>query len=248
VIESKFRLSLCLRRIEKPSFFWFFNGLVNNMATIIDSNIFSLNDMRDGITDAWIAEKDPDGRADIIKSHIGNGSVLVTILNAVTTVRPHKFKWVDEGLLFRQAYKYDIASGGTAYMLVRVGTKYPHVLMKGICDGDLKIEFFALPTVTADGDEEPTGNFNFNSEHTSLTTWFPNPTISDDGSYIGMTWILGGSGLGTPAGSEGAGTMSDFDIILVPNVEFIVKFTNHAGRDMQLLYECVYTEWENDFS
>jgi len=164
------------------------------------------------------------------------------------TSRPHKYKFVDDGLLFRQAYKWDIESAAVAYMLIKAGSKYPHMLMTASADGDTTIEIFHTPTVTNDGDEEASGNFNFNSSNTSLTTWFPNPTIGADGTYIANTWILGGSGVGTPAGARDAGTMYDMDTVMIPNVNFLLKFTNTAGRDLQVVMEIVYVENLKDYS
>jgi len=164
------------------------------------------------------------------------------------TNRPHKYKFVDDGLLFRQAYKWDLASSGIAYMLIKVGAWYPHVLLMASADGDTTIEIFHTPTITADGDEEASGNYNFNSSNTSLTTWFPDPTISADGTYIANTWILGGSGVSTPAGTSDSGTMYDIDTILIPNTNFIIKFTNTAGRDLQCVMEAVYVESQYDVS
>lgn len=158
------------------------------------------------------------------------------------TNRPHKYKFVDDGLLFRQAYTWDIADAGVAYMLIKVGAKYPHILFTASADGDTTVEIFHTPTITLDGDEEASGNYNFNSSNTSLTTWFPGPTIAADGTYIANTWILGGSGVGTPAGARDAGTMYDIDTILIPNTNFLLKFTNNAGRDLQCVMEAVYVE------
>lgn len=160
----------------------------------------------------------------------------------------HKYKLVAEGGLFRQAYKWDIESAAVAYMLIKVGSKYPRMLLRASADGDTTIEIYHTPTVTLDGDEEASGNYNFNSSNTSLTTWFPTPTIGASGTYIANTWILGGSGVGTPAGSREAGTMYDFDIILIPNVNFLIKFTNAAGRDIHVLFEAVYRETTSDTS
>jgi len=218
------------------------------MATIIASNIFSVNDMKDGIAEAWIATKNPEEVYSVIKTNTGSGSILVTVVNDVVTNRPHKYKWVDEGLMFRQAYLWEVASGEVAYMLVKVGSKYPHMLFQAQANGDVQIEIFHSPTVTLDGDPEPTGNFNFNSGNTSLTTWFPDPTIGADGTYIANTWIFGGSGVGTPAASITSASIFDFDTILIPNVEFLLKFTNHAERDVKVFLENVYAEWENDYS
>jgi hypothetical protein len=164
------------------------------------------------------------------------------------TSRPHKYKFVDDGLLFRQSYKWVIESGTPEYMLIKVGSKYPHMLLTATADGDTTIEIYHTPTVSADGDEEPSGNYNFNSAKTSLTTWFPNPSITAAGTYIANTWILGGSGVGTPAGARDAGTMYDIDTVLIPNVEFLLKFTNTAGRDVQFIMEAVYVEVLNDYS
>lgn len=164
------------------------------------------------------------------------------------TNRPHKFKFVDDGLLFRQFYKYDIADEGVKYLLFKVGDKYPHMLISGVADGDVRIEIYHTPTISADGVEEASGNFNFNSSKTSLTTWFPEPTISADGTYIGNTWILGGSGVATPAASTTTSTLYDIDTVLVPNTNFIFKITNNADRAMHMLIECTYIEVLYDYS
>lgn len=218
------------------------------MSTIIASNIFSINDMRDGIAQTWVATHNPQEVYSVIKTNTGSGTVLITIVNDVTTNRPHKYKWIDEGLLFRQAYLWEIPDDEVAYMLIKVGSKYPHMLFQAQATGKCRIEIYHSPTVTLDGVEEPTGNFNFNSENISLTTWFPTPTIGADGIYIANTWILGGTGIGTPAASIASTSLSDFDTILIPNVEFLLKFTNHSGRDIDLFMENMYAEWEHDYS
>ena len=169
------------------------------------------------------------------------------VVSSVTS-RPHKYKFVDEGLLFRQAYKWDLESEEVAYMLIKVGDWYPHMLLMSTSDGDTTIEIFHSPTTTADGTEEPSGNYNFNSSNTSLTTWFPNPTVTVDGTYIANTWILGGSGVSTPSASSDSGTMYDIDTVLIPNVEFVIKFTNTSGRDLQVIMEAVYVERQYDVS
>lgn len=157
----------------------------------------------------------------------------------------YKFELVDSGRLIRQAYKYDILDDESAYMLIKVGDKYPHMILNALADGDLQIEIYHTPTVTLDGTEEPSGNFNFNSSLTSDTTWFPTPTIDIDGTYIGNVWVLGGSGGATPAGAESAAALRDFNIILIPNTNFLLKFNNSADREIQLLFEAVYTETEH---
>ena len=170
--------------------------------------------------------------------------------NSVKTVvsRKEAYEYVDDGILIRQGHKYDIPSAGVAYMLIRCGSWYPHVLLNAIADGDLEIEFLAAPTISDTGDPEPSGNFNFNSGKTSLTTWFTTPTITFEGFHAATTWILGGSGVGAIAGSRSTTTMSDFDVILMPNVDFLIKFSNMAGRDMQLMFEAVYVERQYDHS
>lgn len=163
--------------------------------------------------------------------------------------RPHKYQMVDDGVLLRQAYKYDIAIDGVAYMLIKSSaTKYPHMIFSALADGDTRFEIYHTPTISLDGTEEPSGNFNFNSDKVSETTWFPTPTVTDAGSYIGNTYILGGSGAGTPAASEGAATLSDFNIVLIPSVNFLIKFTNYSGRAIQVLFEAVYVERDYDYS
>lgn len=159
--------------------------------------------------------------------------------------KQHKYELVDSGRLIRQAYKYDILDTESAYMLIKVGDKYPSVALSALADGDIQIEIYHTPTITLDGTEEPSGNFNFNSSLTSDTTWFPTPTIGADGTYIGNLWVLGGSGGATPAGAESAAALRDFSIILTPNVNFLIKFNNSADRDIQVLFEAVYTETEH---
>ena len=164
------------------------------------------------------------------------------------TVRQHIYELVDKGLLFRNTYKYDLADEGVGYMLIKVGAKYPHVLLKAQGDGDTDIEFYHTPTVTLDGTEEVAGNLNTNSSNTSLTTWFPGPTIGADGTIMAHSWILGGSGVGTPAAARAADSMEDIDIVLIPNVEFLIKFTNTSGRAIQVVFETIYREVLKDYS
>ena len=152
------------------------------------------------------------------------------------------FKSIDDGFLFRNTWKYDLADEGVGYMLIKAGTKYPHVAFNITGDGDTTIELFHTPTVTLDGDEEPPGNFNFNSLNTSLTTWFPEPTIGVDGTPVDVTWILGGSGVGIPASSRAAASISEYATVLIPSVEYLVKITNDADRDTQTVFEVVYQE------
>lgn len=164
------------------------------------------------------------------------------------TVKQHNVELIDKGLLIRNAYKYSILSTGVAYMLIKVGAKYPHVQFGAIADGDCTIEFFHTPTISADGAEEPSGNFNFNSATTSLTTWFPTPSVTTDGTYLANTWVLGGSGVATPPGNTPSSAMNDLNIVLIPSVEFLLKFTNTAGRTIQFALEIIYEEKLTDIS
>jgi hypothetical protein len=87
------------------------------------------------------------------------------------------------------------------------------------------------------------GNYNFNHAlFLPLTDFFHTPTVSDDGLYIANTWILGGSGVGTPAASITSASMRALDIVLEPNVTYMIRFTNYAGRDLQVAFEATFRE------
>ena len=133
-------------------------------------------------------------------------------------------------------------------MLIRTGDKYPHVFLDATADGDVEIEILIYPTVTTTGVEEPSGNFNFNSDNVSLTKWYITPTLSDEGFHVATTRIIGGSGVSAPSGSKSSATMTDFDVVLIPNTDFLLKFTSHAGRNTQLMFESVYRETDRDSS
>ena len=147
----------------------------------------------------------------------------------------HTIKDIDDGLLFRNTHKYEILSAGVAYMLIKVGAKFPHTLLKAHADGNATIEFYHSPEISADGPVCPSTNFNLNSSNTPLTAWHDGPTVTDPGVYIANTWILGGSGVATPSGSRSADSISDLDVVLTPTVEFLLKFTNTAGRNIGLI-------------
>jgi len=163
-------------------------------------------------------------------------------------VTDHKYDLVDRGLLFRNFHKFDIAIGEYADMLIKVGSKYPHVLFNAEGDGDCLIQIYGFTTVSDDGTPELAGNFNFNSSNTSETTWFAHPTVTDLGIYVARTWILGGSGQGTPASAKAAGSMGSLDTVLIPNTNFLIRFTNFAGRALQVVFEVDYKEMETDMS
>jgi len=172
--------------------------------------------------------------------------VSTSVRNVVS--RPEKYAAIDEGKVFRQGHKYDIPIDGVAYMLIRCDRLYIHVLLNAVADGDVEIEFLAAPTVADAGNPEPSGNFNFNAGRVSVTTWFTTPDITAEGIHLASTSILGGSGLGTPAGAKSSATMSEFDVVLIPNVDFLLKFSNEAGRTVQLMFEAVYKERKYDHS
>lgn len=172
--------------------------------------------------------------------------ILVDRADNMTT--DHMYGLVDRGQLFRNFHKYDLEIATSADMLIKCGSEYPHVLLNAVGDGDTLIQFFVAPTVTEYGTEEPAGNFNFNSGNTSLTKWYAAPTISDVGIYFARTWVLGGSGQGTPAEAKAAASMEGMDVVLIPNTDFLIRFTNMAGRDLQILFEVNYKEVPFDVS
>lgn len=165
------------------------------------------------------------------------------------TVKQHVVDLIDEGKLFRNAFYYTgIENAAVEYILIKAGTKYPHVKFIGQASGNATIELYYNPTVTLDGIEELAGPFNLNTLNTPLTTWFPSPTIGDDGIYIANTFILGGSGVGTPAGSITSTSMNDLDVVLIPSVEFLLKIINTAGRDIDAYIQVVFQEKLTDIS
>jgi hypothetical protein len=172
----------------------------------------------------------------------------IVVSSADNVVTDHKYDLVDKGLMFRNFHKFDIAIAASADMLIKVGSKYPHILFNAEGDGDTLIQIYGFTTVSADGVEEPAGNFNFNSGNVSLTKWYAGPTVTDLGIYIARTWILGGSGQGTLAGATAAGSMGVLDTVLIPNTNFLLRFTNMAGRALQVVFEVDYKELDYDVS
>jgi len=162
--------------------------------------------------------------------------------------KDHRYEMIDLGLLFRNFHKLDISSGGTGELLIKTGSKYTHMILDSVADGDTLVQIYGGTTTSDDGTLEPSGNFNFNSSNIAVTTMYSSPTITDDGTYIARTYMLGGSGSSTPAQAHAAASMQNLDIVLTPNSNFMVRFTNEAGRDIQVLFEMTFAEREHDAS
>jgi len=209
-----------------------------------DDNVYDVTIKRDGVeVSNGVISYTAD--SNIVSD---NDELRIVISTADNVVTDHKYDLIDKGLLFRNFHKFDIDSASSADMLIKVGSKYPHVLFNAEGDGDCIIQIYGFTTVSDDGVEEPAGNFNFNSSNISLTKWYAGPTVTDLGVYIARTWILGGSGIGAVAGAAAAGSMGSLDTVLIPNTNFLLRFTNFAGRDLQVVFEVDYKELDYDVS
>jgi len=180
---------------------------------------------------------------------VSDGDELRIVVDAIdNVVTQHTYDLVDRGLMFRNFHKFDIVDAASADMLIKTGSKYPHVKLYGEADGDTLIQIYAGTTTSDDGVLEPAGNFNFNSTNLPLTEWYSGPTVTDLGLYIARTWILGGHGVATPSSGRAAASMGDLDVVLIPNMNFLIRFTSMAGRDIQVLFEVDYKEIDYDVS
>lgn len=172
--------------------------------------------------------------------------VILSLNEAIS--KNHVFKLVDEGRMFRNFHKFDLLDEGIGNILIKTGAKYTKVFLDAQGNGDCLVEIYKDTTVSADGTPMSAGNFNFNSSNTPVTTWFTGPTITADGTYIAQTYILGGSGVVTPSATKAAASMEGLDVILEPNTNYLIRFTNEAERTIKALFEVDFREDTYDSS
>jgi hypothetical protein len=158
------------------------------------------------------------------------------------TARDNMYQLVEDGQLYRNFHKADISCEGTFNILIKAGSKYPFAFLDAKADGDCHIEIYIGTTVSADGTEMNSGNYNFNSSNTPETTFYHTPTITSDGTYVANTWILGGSGSTPSQQTKATASMRELDVILAPNTNYLIRYTNEAGRSIQALFEVSFKE------
>lgn len=151
-----------------------------------------------------------------------------------------------EGDMFRNGQYMSIADAGSDYILIKVGAKCPHVLFSAQVNGDTQIEIYQTPTVTANGTEMLSGNFNLNYLLTKLavTKLYYAPTVTDEGTYLANTWAFGGSGSAPGVSVKVTDSIEPIRVILVPNTDYLLKFNNNAARTLQVWFEIDFFECE----
>lgn len=160
------------------------------------------------------------------------------------TARDDRFDKVEKGMVFRNYHKFTIASAGTADILIKTSTTYPFIFLNAKADGDTNIEILIGTTVSADGTELTSGNYNLNYllTKTADTEFYHTPTVTDVGTHLAYTDILGGSGSNPAQQSKAAASMEGLDVILVPSTNYLIRFTNNAGREIQVIFEASFME------
>lgn len=169
-------------------------------------------------------------------------AILVVYASMMVNARSNIYAQIENGLVFRNYHKFTIASAADAEILIKVGSKYPFMFLEAEADGDTNISIYRAPTITADGTTMNSGNFNFNSLRTVEIELYHTPTLSADGTYIANTDILGGSGVGTPAAAKASASMKNLDVILEPNINYMIRFDNNAEREIQVKFETTFIE------
>lgn len=146
------------------------------------------------------------------------------------------------GELNRNSHKMDVLDGATATLLLRCGDKTPVVKLSAVGTGDIEVIFSVFPIITSLGTHEPSGNYNFNySSEVDLSLYY-DTVVSSVGVVGGHTWIFGGSGMTLPNTSEVHASFEGDWVVLVPNVDFLIQFVNHAERDVQINFEMSFFE------
>lgn len=153
---------------------------------------------------------------------------------------------VVEGDFFRNGQYMSIADEGVDYILIKAGNKYSHVTFSAMVDGDVQVEIYMSPTVSANGTEMNSGTFNLNYLLTNIavTKYYYAPTVTDEGTYLGNTWAFGGSGTAPGISVKAVSSISNLEVVLIPNTDFLLKFINQAARTLQTWFEVDFYESE----
>lgn len=126
-----------------------------------------------------------------------------------------------------------VVAQGLALTLIRTpisGTK-PHLALRASAAGDLRLDFFEAPTVTATGTTAGLRNRNRNSSKTALISIFDAPTISANGVRLLSEFLPQGLG-GNFTNAAGAGQFDEW--VLKENTDYLVQVRNVSAGSLAI--------------
>jgi hypothetical protein len=128
-----------------------------------------------------------------------------------------------------QDYDDDVDTATPKYWLVvtpNTSTRV-HFNFNTIASKQGLIEFFENPTITDNGTAITPCNSDRNSSNTAELLCYKDPTISSDGTRLGVN--VTGSDSASVVGGSGGSSKRDDEFILKQNTGYIVKFTTKVN-------------------
>lgn len=189
-----------------------------NLPIILSGSITigTVNQGNASLTEKWLVKTDyPE---DMAKFNFHNG-----FYGAVIADEQH-YK-IHLGQLWQVTYyQSGLSSSDVINIGISTGSKELHLSTALSVSGNATYESFKNCQFTNGTTMQPF-NHNFTVSASPETSFFLNPSISDNGTTIRKLFIPGGS-------SKGAGTTTSFgrEFILSPNSKYIVRYTNIDGN------------------
>jgi hypothetical protein len=163
---------------------------------------------------------------------------------AATIDYPHHE--IHSGSTFLSSYKSaegaDIADNATITFTITVRARYPHMVFRAACGGDMEAELLEGPTVTAGtGNATTVFNKNRGSTRTPTVGVRRDMTVTDAGTLIEHELAPGGTG----GNSIGGASQQRPEWILNINTVYLFRITNRAGNAQPM---SIAIEWYEESS
>ena len=157
--------------------------------------------------------------------------------HAITVIdEPHKM--IHEGFMYKAWHKFSaVADAASVYVHIKVpAAVFPHFhdFTVAVGAGDVDISVFEGPTTSADGTALTERSLNRNGTvDASDVDLYHTPTVSADGTEIRSTWIPP-TAAGVGNSDSGALEDADYEMLLKPSTNYLVKITNNSGGSIDI--------------
>lgn len=193
----------------------------------------------DGGTGGWNNHpyKANDGRPEILV--YGKDQILEDSYSALPVDRSGRYipiiepehTRIHEGVAYIHSHEHIVANDvNLDHLLKNPAGSFPHLrwwrFITTASPGMIMI--FKNPTTTADGTATNTVNLNDNSTNTPNLQLFSNPTVTDPGTEMYVDYVTGTKLQG------GSPDKIISEIILKPSTNYLIRYTNRAGVDIDL--------------
>lgn len=148
---------------------------------------------------------------------------------------------IHQGILFSVLHKMSIATGTTAYIQIKTGSKTVHFKPTNLAtDADkFAIEFLENPTLTDGTIPITVVNRNRTSDNLPETVFYSDPTNVSEGIRIDEFYIGGSVGRKATGGDIIAGVN---EFILKPNTNYVFQITNEGTTDGVIMMRMFFYE------